>query len=142
MVSKLLITLLLFITVFSQWNNVPIINQGFNPSSGSGSNNPGSNDVDLEEDRADGVIQSLFGNNPSAARSLQSSSSPAPTSAPQGAALSASAPTAAQRSSAGLSLYPGSSFPIRWGRWVRILRCTFDWNGGFCCRWIWIWRYW
>ena len=173
MVSKIIVAFLLCVAVFSQYttpsigpiyNPNPVItpipyNPGpivgpitgpFNPtpSPSPNTNSPGNGDVDIDENQASGLIRSLFGNNQAAVQSLQASSSPPPTSAPSGAALSATAPTAAQRltASASPSLYPGSSInnlTIRWGRWVRVLRCNFNnWDGSFCCRYVWVWRYW
>ena len=66
--------------------------------------------------------------------------------------LSSVAPSNAQRnslsSSGGSSMfYPGNyniTSNYRWGRWVRVLRCSYNQypSGSFCCRWVWVWRYW
>lgn len=132
---KLLLAFLLIFAVFTQ--------QTAGAASG--------NDFDVDESQANNLISSLFAGNPNAARAIQASSSPAPSSAPAGAALSASAPTAAQRAQSAApttnSFLGGAAsrfyYPINWGRWVRVLRCSYQQFGsGFCCRWVWIWRSW
>lgn len=111
------------------------------PTSPGGSSSGDSNSVDIDESRATGLINTLFGNNPTAIRAIQSTSTPAPSNAPAGAQISSFAPSAAMTSSASLIGGPSGRI-IRWGRWVRILRCNWQWNGGFCCNWVWVWRWW
>ena len=163
--KKILLIFLLIAAVLAQITSIPSIDSVMRPTpsirpsmpvggSSSGANSPSSNDVDIDASQASSLISSLFGNNAAAAQSLQRSASPAPTSAPAGATLSASAPSESQRLSAspsanmaGLSVYPG--YPGggwnnwgNWGRWVQVLRCNFNWDGSFCCRYVWVWRYW
>jgi hypothetical protein len=128
----------------------------------------GSNEFDIDESQANTLISSLFKGNTAAVNAIQSTASAAPKSAPQGASISASAPTAvmkaqgasttALRSSSliggigGYGGYPGDYVdfpgdfiggPARWGRYVRTLRCSYQsYGSGFCCRWVWTWRYW
>ena len=165
MVSKLLLVLLLVLSVFAQITtdtNPSITTQSFsiNPSSTGSMNSISSfspinsntqttssgGQVDIDSSQASSLINSLFSSNPSAARALQSSNTPAPTNAPAGAMLSQTAPTAAMRSSAGgssSSYLGGYGNYITWGHWVQVLRCTWNyWGSGFCCNWVWVWRYW
>lgn len=145
MTSKLILALLLIVATLSQITPGPQALIGGNPTFGINPMSGNNNDVDIDEDRARGLLSSLFGNNQAALQSLQMSSSPAPTSAPAGARLSATAPpagTSALSFSPG-GFYPGGNFNLRAGRWVRVLRCNFqNWGQGFCCRYVWVWRFW
>lgn len=145
MIVKLCLLLAVMVAVMGQITSQPAqMSQSFALA--------GNSESDIDEDEAQGVIKSLFGNNTAALNSLRASSAPAPTSAPSGAILSSAAPSSSQRatlsSSTGSSmLYPGNNWITpnnNWGRWVRVLRCTYNnySNGSFCCRWVWIWRYW
>lgn len=129
----------------------------------------GSNEFDIDESQANTLINSLFKGNTAAVNAIQSTGSAAPKSAPQGAAISAAAPTAAMKAQGasttalksnsfiggiggGFGGYPGDyiDFPgdyitgsARWGRYVRTLRCSYQsYGSGFCCRWVWTWKYW
>ena len=160
MVSKLILVLLLTLSVLGQitpintqalnlipgiigpsnptFNPTPISNPSSNPTSSSG------NQIDIDESQASSLIGSLFSSNPSAARTLIASSTPAPTNAPAGAMLSQTAPSTAMRASVAgsSSSYFGGGY-WGWGHWVRVLRCTWNyWGNGFCCNWVWVWRYW
>lgn len=122
------------LTISPSFTSQPFINT-FPGSSG---NTGGSNSVDIDESQANNMINTFFGGNSAAVRAIQSTSTPAPTNAPAGAQLSRTAPSASLTSSASLV---GGGY-VRWGHWVRILRCNWQWNGGFCCNWVWVWRYW
>ena len=154
MTYKLLLALVLVLGVFAQASaskadfaqSLTVLPAPIDKSGGSSSSD---NQIDIDESKADSLISSLFSNNSTAARAIKDSASPAPTSAPSGAKISSTAPTAALKASvAGTSAsYVGGSIIgvdyWRWGHWVRVLRCTWNnWGSGFCCNWIWVWRYW